>query len=129
MFSHVMFGTDDIQKSKKFYDALMEVLGYSEGVIDERGRCFYFTPNGVFGLTNPINGEPTTVSNGMTVGFNVTGPDQGDAWHAAGVANGGTACEDAPGVRVGAARSLYLAYLRDPSGHKICASYFVPNEE
>ena len=128
MFSHVMFGTDDIQKSKQFYDAIMDVLGYSEGVIDEKGRCFYFTPNGVFALTNPIDGEPTTVSNGMTVGFNVTSPEQGDAWHAAGVANGGTTCEDAPGVRVGATRSLYLAYLRDPSGHKICATYFVPEK-
>lgn len=126
MFSHVMFGTDDIQKSKKFYDAIMDVLGYPEGVIDEKGRCFYFTPNGVFALTNPIDGKATTVSNGMTVGFKVTGPEQGDAWHAAGLANGGTACEDAPGVRVGATRSLYLAYLRDPSGHKICATYFVP---
>ena len=85
MFSHVMFGTDDIQKSKKFYDAIMDVLGYSEGVIDEKGRCFYFTPNGVFALTNPIDGEATTVSNGMTVGFKVTGPEQGDAWHAAGL--------------------------------------------
>jgi len=128
MFSHVMFGTDDIQKSKQFYDAIMDVLGYPEGVIDEKGRCFYFTPNGVFALTNPIDGEPTTVSNGMTVGFNVTSPEQGDAWHAAGVANGGTTCEDAPGVRVGATRSLYLAYLRDPSGHKICATYFVPEK-
>jgi len=123
-----MFGTDDIQKSKQFYDAIMDVLGYPEGVIDEKGRCFYFTPNGVFALTNPIDGEPTTVSNGMTVGFNVTSPEQGDAWHAAGVANGGTTCEDAPGVRVGATRSLYLAYLRDPSGHKICATYFVPEK-
>ena len=128
MFSHVMFGTDDIQKSKQFYDAIMDVLGYSEGVIDEKGRCFYFTPNGVFALTNPIDGEATTVSNGMTVGFNVTSPEQGDAWHAAGVENGGTACEDAPGVRVGATRSLYLAYLRDPSGHKICATYFISDK-
>ena len=125
MFSHIMFGTDDIEKSKKFYDAIMDVLGYPEGVIDEKGRCFYFTPKGVFGLTLPINGEPSTFSNGMTVGFNVTSPEQGNAWHAAGLANGGTTCEDAPGVREVGGGQLYLAYLLDPSGNKVCALHRV----
>jgi catechol 2,3-dioxygenase-like lactoylglutathione lyase family enzyme len=128
MFSHVMLGTDDIQKSKKFYDAIMAVLGYPEGVIDEKGRCFYANPDGVFALTLPINGQPSTVANGMTIGFKVKSPEQGNMWHAAGLENGGVACEDAPGIRVGATRSLYLAYLRDPSGHKICATYFVPDK-
>jgi catechol 2,3-dioxygenase-like lactoylglutathione lyase family enzyme len=79
------------------------------------------TPTGVFSVSLPINGEPATHSNGGTIGFACTTPEQADAWHAAGVANGGTTCEDAPGVREGAQGKLYLAYLRDPDGNKICA--------
>ena len=128
MFSHVMLGTDDIQKSKAFYDAIFDVLGYKPGVIDEKGRCFYFTDTGIFALSKPINGQPATCGNGSTIGFSVTGPEQGDEWHAAGLANGGTACEDAPGVREGGGMKLYLAYLRDPSGNKICALHRINGE-
>jgi catechol 2,3-dioxygenase-like lactoylglutathione lyase family enzyme len=78
------------------------------------------TKTGTFALSTPIDGEPATHANGGTIGFKVDSPEQGDAWHAAGVANGGTACEDPPGVREGAMGKLYLAYLRDPSGNKIC---------
>ena len=73
-------------------------------------------------VTKPIDGQPATAGNGSTVGFAMT-PEQADAWHAAGVANGGTAIEDPPGVREGNGMKLYLAYLRDPSGNKICALY------
>jgi catechol 2,3-dioxygenase-like lactoylglutathione lyase family enzyme len=121
MFSHVMVGANDIQESKKFYDAVLGALGYEPGVIDEKGRCFYYTPTGVFGISLPINGEPATHGNGSTIGFAVDSPEAGDAWHAAGLANGGTTCEDPPGVRDGGAMKMYLAYLRDPAGNKICA--------
>jgi catechol 2,3-dioxygenase-like lactoylglutathione lyase family enzyme len=121
MFSHVMLGANDIQESKKFYDAILGSLGYDEGVIDPKGRCFYFTKTGVFGLSVPINGEPASHGNGSTLGFAIENEEQGLAWHAAGVANGGVACEDAPGVRDGGDMKLYLAYLRDPAGNKICA--------
>ena len=122
MYSHVMLGATDIEASKKFYDAVLGALGHPEGVFDDKGRVFYFTETGIFALTPPINGEPASGGNGSTIGFAVTGPEQADAWHAAGVANGGTTCEDPPGVREGA-MTLYLAYLRDPSGNKICALY------
>ena len=56
-----------------------------------------------------------------TIGFAVADPATVDAWHAAGVANGGTTCEEPPGVREGGLGKMYLAYLRDPSGNKICA--------
>ena len=121
MFSHVMLGANDIQESKKFYDAILGALGYEEGTIDPKGRCFYFTKTGVFGLSVPIDGQPAGHGNGSTLGFAVESEEQGDAWHAAGVANGGVACEDDPGVRDGGKMKLYLAYLRDPSGNKICA--------
>ena len=84
-------------------------------------RIFYMTPTGIFSVSKPINGEPATFANGGTVGFAASSPEQADAWHAAGVANGGTTCEDPPGVRTGGMGSLYLAYLRDPDGNKLCA--------
>ena len=125
MFSHVMLGANDVQQSKAFYDAILGALGHEPGVIDDKGRCFYFTKSGIFALTKPINGEPASCGNGSTVGFAAASPAAADAWHAAGLAHGGTTCEDPPGIREGAAGKLYLAYLRDPSGNKICALHRV----
>ena len=121
MFSHVMIGANDIKASKVFYDAILGELGHKPGVIDEKGRCFYFTKSGIFALTPPINGEPASHGNGTTIGFSAVSGAQADAWHASGLANGGENCEDAPGVREVGGGQLYLAYLRDPSGNKICA--------
>ncbi len=120
MFSHIMLGANSIEESKKFYDATLGELGYEPGVIDPNGRCFYFGENIVFSISEPIDEKPATGGNGSTIGFSVTDAAQGDAWHAAGVANGGTACEDAPGVRGSDKDGMYLAYLRDPAGNKIC---------
>ncbi len=120
MFSHIMLGANDIDESKKFYDAVLGTLGYKPGVIDPKGRCFYYEKTGIFSLSKPIDGAPASCGNGSTVGFNVESPEQGDAWHAAGLANGGTAIEDAPGIRDNGKVQMYLAYLRDPSGNKIC---------
>lgn len=121
MFSHIMIGANDINASKVFYDAILGELGHKPGVIDEKGRCFYFTDDGIFALTPPINGEPASHGNGTTIGFAAVSGAQADAWHAAGVASGGEPCEDAPGVRETGLGQLYLAYLLDPSGNKICA--------
>ncbi len=121
MFSHIMLGTNDIEASKAFYDATLATLGYEPGVIDQKGRCFYVNKSGVFALTKPIDGEAVLPGNGSTIGFAASDSQSADAWHAAGLANGGTACEDPPGIREGSSGSLYLAYLRDPSGNKICA--------
>ncbi len=121
MFSHVMVGANDLNASKKFYDAVLGTLGIPAAVTDEKGRLFYLSPNGVFAVTKPIDGAPATAGNGATIGFTVADPATVDAWHKAGVANGGTAIEDPPGVREGGMGKMYLAYLRDPSGNKICA--------
>lgn len=120
MFSHIMVGADDIEAAKKFYDATLGALGYGPATMDDKGRLFYMTPTGIFAVTKPINGEAACGANGGTIGFAVESPEQGDAWHAAGVANGGTAVEDPPGLREGGMGQLYLAYLLDPSGNKIC---------
>jgi catechol 2,3-dioxygenase-like lactoylglutathione lyase family enzyme len=120
MFSHVMLGVADMQASKEFYDATLGALGHDPGVMDDKGRCIYRTKYGVFLLTHPIDGEPACGANGGTVGFAAKDAAAADAWHAAGVASGGTAIEDPPGMR-GGPNGLYLAYLRDPAGNKICA--------
>ena len=120
MFSHVMLGVNNLEASKKFYDALLGALGIAPGVAN-KNRYFYRSPSGTFGITTPINGEPATFGNGSTLGFKVDSPEQGNAWHAAGLAHGGTTCEDPPGFREGPAGQLYLAYVRDPDGNKLCA--------
>ena len=120
MFSHVMLGVNNLDASKKFYDALLGTLGISPGVAN-KNRYFYRSPAGSFGITTPINGEPATHGNGSTLGFTMQTPEQADAFHAAGIANGGTTCEEPPGWRDGSVGRLYLAYLRDPDGNKLCA--------
>ena len=121
MFSHIMVGANDISASKAFYDAVLGALGIPPGRVDDKGRVFYRTKTGVFGLSKPINGEPACAANGGTIGFAAESPETANAWHAAGLANGGSACEDPPGIREGGAVKLYIAYLRDPAGNKICA--------
>lgn len=117
MFSHVMVGTDDIDKSKKFYDAVLAVIGVPEGKTDPKGRVFYRSQTGTFGISKPIDGEAACHANGGTIGFACDSPEKVKAFHDAGVANGGKSIEDPPGWR----NKLYLAYLRDPYGNKICA--------
>jgi catechol 2,3-dioxygenase-like lactoylglutathione lyase family enzyme len=120
MFSHIMIGTNDLSRAKSFYDTVLGTLGVPPARVDGH-RIFYMTPAGIFSVSQPIDGKPATAANGGTIGFAAASPAQADAWHAAGVAAGGTAIEDPPGVREGAAGKLYLAYLRDPDGNKICA--------
>jgi len=121
MFSHIMVGANDLDASRKFYDAILGAIGYPAGVTDEKGRIFYLSPTGVFAITKPIDGKAATVANGATIGFAVQDSAGVDAWHKAGVANGGTSIEDPPGVREGGFGNMYLAYLRDPAGNKLCA--------
>ena len=123
MFSHVMVGANDIDKSKAFYDAALGALGAKPGFTDDKGRVIYMHNGALFMLSKPIDGEPACHANGGTIGFAGESPEQVDAWHAAGVANGGTTCEDSPGYREGGFGKLYLAYLRDPAGNKLCGLY------
>jgi catechol 2,3-dioxygenase-like lactoylglutathione lyase family enzyme len=115
-----MLGAHDLEASKKFYDAALGALGYGPSMA-QGDRHFYMTKTGVFAISKPINGEPASAANGSTIGFAVDSPEQGDAWHAAGIANGGATCEDPPGIRESEMGKMYLAYMRDPSGNKICA--------
>jgi predicted enzyme related to lactoylglutathione lyase len=120
----MMVGSNDIDRSKKFYDATFKAMGGREGMQDDKGRLMYMHNGGIFMVTQPIDGAPATAGNGCTIGFAMS-PDQANAWHKAGVENGGQAIEDPPGVRDGGAMKLYLAYLRDPDGNKLCALHRV----
>ena len=120
MFSHIMIGTNDLDRAKSFYDTVLGTLGVPPARVDGH-RIFYMTPAGIFSVSQPIDGKPATSANGGTIGFAASSPAQADAWHAAGVANGGKSIEDPPGVREGGMGKMYLAYLRDPDGNKLCA--------
>ena len=126
MFSHVMVGSNDIARSKKFYDAVFGAMGAPAGVEDARGRLIYAHNGGRFMVSKPIDGKSATHANGGTIGFVMSSPEQADAWHRAGIANGGVSIEDPPGIRQGAAGKLYLAYLRDPDGNKLCGLHRSP---
>jgi len=121
MFSHIMVGSNDIARSKKFYDALFTAIGGKPGTEDAKGRLIYSHNGGRFMVSKPLDGKPANGANGGTIGFSVASQEQANAWHKAGVANGGKSIEDPPGIRQGAAGAIYLAYLRDPDGNKICA--------
>jgi catechol 2,3-dioxygenase-like lactoylglutathione lyase family enzyme len=116
MFSHVMVGSNDIQRSKKFYDALFG----KEAAVDDKGRLAYRKNGAAFMVSKPIDGAPACHANGGTIGFYFETPEEVDAWHQAGVEAGGTSIEDPPGYREGGFGKLYLAYLRDPDGNKLC---------
>lgn len=126
MFTHVMIGSNDIAKSKAFYDATLAALGCKPGIQDPMGRLIYAHGGGRLILTKPIDGQPACHANGGTIGFQAETTAAADAWHKAGVEHGGKACEDPPGVRQGASGKMYLAYLRDPDGNKLCALHRIP---
>lgn len=127
MFSHIMVGSNDVERSRTFYDALFSAIGGQPGRRDEKG-VNYLHNGALFMVRPPLNGEQATHGNGSTIGFTIDSPAHVDAWHDAGVANGGTSVEDPPGIRQGTFGPLYLAYLRDPDGNKLCALHRMPVE-
>ena len=121
MYSHNVVGSNDIERSRKFYDAVFGAIGGRPAIEDGKGRLLYMHNGGMFMVTKPIDGNPATPANGGTIGFAMDSPEQADAWHKAGVEAGGTSIEDPPGLRDNGKTKLYLAYLRDPDGNKLCA--------
>ncbi len=125
MFSHVMVGSNDIERSKRFYDAVLKVLGAGEPLRNMAGtghtRLFYRHDGATFCISEPIDGEAASCANGGTIGFKCASSEQVRGFHDAAVAHGGTSIEAAPGLREGNMGALYLAYVRDPDGNKLCA--------
>lgn len=126
MFSHIVVGSNDLERSRRFYDATFAALGTGPGTIDAKGRLVYSRDGARLLITKPIDGNAATHANGGTIGLKMDSPDIVKAWHQAGVANGGTSIENPPGVRESAAGKLYLAYLRDPDGNKLCGRAPIP---
>lgn len=125
MFNHIMIGTNDIEQSKRFYDAVLGTLGAGEPVRNSaatgHARLFYRHEGGVLCISEPIDDAVATVANGGTIGFKCSSPELVSKFHDIAVANGGVSIEEPPGLREGGMGSLYLAYVRDPDGHKLCA--------
>lgn len=129
MFSHVMIGSNDIERSKRFYDAVLGVLGAGEPFRNKAAsgheRLFYRHEGSSFCVTQPINGEEASCANGGTIGFKCSSPEQVKQFHDTAIAHGGKSCEDPPGLRDGGLGAMHLAYVRDPDGNKLCALYRV----
>lgn len=127
MFSHIMVGSNDIERAKHFYDAVLGSLGAGEPIRNKADsghtRLFYRHAGNTFCLTEPINGEGATFANGGTIGFTCTSAEQVKAFHDMAIANGGKSIEDPPGLREGGMGAMHLAYVLDPDGHKLCAIY------
>jgi catechol 2,3-dioxygenase-like lactoylglutathione lyase family enzyme len=127
MFSHVMVGSNDIERSKRFYDAVLGVLGAGEPFrnLNSTGqaRLFYRHDGASFCISEPINRESATCANGGTIGFKCNSPEQVKQFHDVAVANGGVSIEQPPGLRESNLGALYLAYVRDPDGNKLCALF------
>lgn len=125
MFSHVMVGSNDIERSKRFYDAVLSVLGVGEPIRNKANtghtRLFYRHDGISFCVSEPINGEAATCANGGTIGFKCNSPEQVAKFHDTAISHGGTSIEEPPGLREGNLGALYLAYVRDPDGNKLCA--------
>ena len=132
MFSHIMLGSSDIERSKRFYDAVLGVLGVGEPFRNQNAagqtRLFYRHDGGTFCLSEPINGEPATFANGGTIGFKCKSPEQVRQFHDTAVAHGGASIEEPPGLREGRLGVMYLAHVRDPEGNKLCALHRPANE-
>lgn len=126
MFSHIVLGSNDIARSQKFYDAVFAAMGGKPAVVDPKGRLVYMHNGGVLLITKPIDGKDACHANGGTVGFGMASPEMAKAWHDAGVGNGGMSIEDPPGIRQGGSGPMYLAYLRDPDGNKLCGVHRLP---
>lgn len=129
MFNHIMVGTNDIEKSKTFYDAVLATLGAGEALRNAastgHNRLFYRHEGNAFCVSEAINDEEATWANGSTIGFKCSSPEQVKIFHDTAVAHGGTSIEEPPGLRNGTLGALHLAYVRDPDGHKLCAVYRV----
>ena len=132
MFNHIMVGSNDIERSKQFYDAVLGMLGAKEALRNTattgHNRLFYRHDGSTFCVSEPINDEEATMANGGTIAFKCSSPEQVREFHDIAVAHGGTSIEDPPGLRQNNLGAMHLAYVRDPDGNKLCAIYRVKQD-
>ena len=130
MIGYVTLGSNDLEKSRAFYDALMPVIGASR--IMEFGDNFtmYGTSMGRPGLAvcRPYNGNPATAGNGNMASIVCDSREKVDALYAKAMELGGSD-EGPPGVRgEEGPQAFYGAYFRDPDGNKLAAFRIGPAE-
>lgn len=127
MFNHIMIGSNDIERSKRFYDAVLGVLGAGEPMRNDtesgHTRLFYIHDGSTFAITQPINGEAACGANGGTLGFKCHSPEQVKEFHDVAVAHGGKPIEDPPGLRESNMGAMHLSYVLDPDGNKLCGIF------
>lgn len=122
MYTHLTVGSNDLARSKKFYDAALGALGLKYmGMMGDKAHM-YGKDSPQFIVLKPANGLPATYGNGGTIGLSAANPKAVQEFHAAGLAAGGK-CEGEPGPRA-FAPNAFGAYLRDPDGNKLCAYTF-----
>ena len=124
MLNHVMIGSNDIDRSRSFYNAVLGVLGARPPMehINDTGqtRLFYIHDGSTFSVSEPIDGKPANTANGFTLGLRCSSPEQVKELHDVAIANGAKAVEDPPGPRESTMGIMHLCYFLDPDGHKIC---------
>jgi len=118
IYSHLFVGTNDLEKSRQFYDATLAPLGIKR-LHDMENSSMYGVDAPEFFISRPADGQPATKANGLTVGFQAPNRAAIDEFHKQAMANGGTD-EGAPGPRP-FAPNAYAAYARCPDGHKLVA--------
>jgi catechol 2,3-dioxygenase-like lactoylglutathione lyase family enzyme len=127
MFNHIMVGSNDIERSQRFYDAVLGVLGASAPLRNTAAsghtRLFYRHNGSTFCVSEPIDGEAATFANGGTIAFKCSSAEQVKEFHDIAVAHGGKSIEDPPGLRENNLGAMHLAYVRDPDGNKLCAIF------
>ena len=123
MIGYVTVGSNDLEKSRSFYDALMPVLG--AGRIMEFGDNFTMYGTGMnrpgFAVCKPYDGNAATVGNGNMTSIACESRAKVDELYAKALELGGS-CEGPPGVRgEEGANAFYGAYFRDLDGNKLAA--------
>lgn len=124
ILTHVTVGTNDVDRSRAFFDAVLGALDIQRLPEFRSGTLLYGKGKPEFIVLTPRDGKPATHANGGTIGFQAASRAAVDAFHAAALANGGS-CEGAPGPRP-RGPTTYAAYVRDPDGNKFCAFSTTP---
>lgn len=138
MFTYICLGTNDLERSKRFFDAAMATLGWKRCETGDPSWDLMAAGWGRYEndgadqlalwVNKPFNGEAATAGNGTMIALGATSWKQVQDFHAAALAQGGT-CEGAPGLRPQYNRDFYAAYVRDPDGNKlavVCRGFTAP---
>ncbi len=126
MFGYITLGAKDFEAGLKFYDTVMAVLGQERQYADaESGWAAWGVPPAPqLMICKPFDGGPVSAGNGTMIGFSAASTETVDRFHAAALAAGGTD-EGGPGTRPHYSPEFYVAYVRDPSGNKLCAYHMM----